>query len=95
VIGSLESLWTSHEQRWAERSAAAGDYPSTAERKAVLKTHTALTDAIEIGDPERARRIASRHLADAQNYVLSENGPQRIIATSTHAIARIRDWRPW
>ena len=89
VIGSLEALWSSHEQRWAERSAAAGDYPSTAERKAVLKTHTALTDAIELGDPERARRIASRHLADAQTYVLSENGHQRIIATSTHTRPRL------
>ena len=93
VIGSLEALWSSHEQRWAERSAAAGDYPSTAERKAVLKTHTALSDAIELGDPERARRIASRHLADAQTYVLSENGHQRIISTSAHAMAGSRDWR--
>jgi GntR family transcriptional regulator, transcriptional repressor for pyruvate dehydrogenase complex len=94
VVGSLEALWSNHEQRWAERSAAAGDYPSTAERKAVLKTHTALTDAIASGDPERARRIASRHLGDAQAYVLSENATQRIVATSTHAMARTRDWRP-
>lgn len=94
VVGSLEALWCSHEQRWAERSTAAGDYPSTAERKTVLKTHTALTDAIEIGDPDRTRRIATQHLADAQAYVLSENATQRIVVTSTHATARARDWRP-
>ena len=94
VVGSLEALWSSHVQRWAERSAATGGYPSTAERKAVLKTHIALTDAIELGDPERARRVASRHLADAQTYVLSENATQRIVATSTHASVRARDWRP-
>lgn len=93
VVGSLEALWSSHEQRWAERSAACGDYPSTADRKAVLKTHTALATAIEVGDPERARRIASRHLADAQSYVLAENATQRITATPTQASARARDWR--
>ncbi len=60
----------------------------------MLKTHTALTDAIASGDPERARRIASRHLGDAQAYVLSENATQRIVATSTHAMARTRYWRP-
>lgn len=93
VVGSLEALWSSHEQRWAESTSAAGEYPSIAERKAVLKTHTALTEAIERGDAERARRVASRHLADAQAYVLSKHAGQRIVATSTHAFARAQDWR--
>ena len=30
VVGSLESLWTSHEQQWADESAARGTYPSLA-----------------------------------------------------------------
>lgn len=93
VVGSLEALWSSHEQRWAERTSAAGDYPSTAERKSVLKTHTALTDAIESGDTERARRIASRHLADAQTYVLSDDAAKRIIATSPQTVMRGGPWR--
>ncbi len=88
VVGSLEALWSSHEQRWATTSAAVGEYPSMTERKAVLKTHTSLTDAVERGEPERARRLASRHLADAQAYVLSKNGSQRIAATSTHVVMR-------
>jgi GntR family transcriptional repressor for pyruvate dehydrogenase complex len=94
VVGSLEALWSSHEQRWALRSAAAGDYPSIAERKVVLKTHTALAEAIAIGDPERARRIASRHLADAQTYVLSQGAAERIVVTSAHTLTQVRDWRP-
>ena len=28
VVGSLETLWTSHEQQWADESAARGTYPS-------------------------------------------------------------------
>ncbi|MCP3811416.1 FCD domain-containing protein [Mycobacteriaceae bacterium Msp059] len=94
VVGSLEALWGSHERRWAKRSAASGEYPRTAERKAVLKTHVALTDAIEAGDPERARRITARHHSDAQTYVLSGDAAQRIVATSTHDSVRARDWRP-
>jgi GntR family transcriptional repressor for pyruvate dehydrogenase complex len=91
VVGSLEALWSSHEQRWAERSSARGGYPTVAERTAVLKTHTAMTEAIAAGDAERARKIATRHLADAQTYVLSESGSQRIVATSSHAMAH--GWR--
>ena len=30
VVGSLETLWTSHEQQWADESAARGTYPSLA-----------------------------------------------------------------
>ena len=93
VVGSLESLWGSHERRWAEHSAASGDYPSTADRKAVLKAHTALTAAIERGDSELARRIATRHLADAQTSVLSGNAPQRIVATSNYDLTPSSDWR--
>ncbi|MDH6246756.1 FCD domain-containing protein [Mycobacterium sp. OTB74] len=92
VVGSLEALWSGHEQRRAEHNSATGEGPSVAQRRAVLKTHTALADAIELGDTERARNIATRHLADAQTYVLSENGNQRIIATSPAMLARARDW---
>jgi GntR family transcriptional regulator, transcriptional repressor for pyruvate dehydrogenase complex len=90
VVGSLETLWRSH-NRPAGHPAAGREFPSDAERRAILKAHTALTDAIEIGDPERARRIASSRLADAQTYAVSAEG-QRIIATSPQVLARTRDW---
>ncbi|EHB45737.1 GntR domain protein [Mycolicibacterium rhodesiae JS60] len=93
VVGSLEALWSNHEQRWAENSAATGDYPSRTERRAVLKTHTALADAIATGDAERARKIATRHLADTQTYVLGADGSQRIVATSPQMLARGQNWR--
>src|SRR5512135_2664175 len=28
VVGSLETLWTSHLQQWADKTAARGEYPS-------------------------------------------------------------------
>ena len=56
-------------------------------------TSAALTAAIERGDSELARRIATRHLADAQTSVLSGNAPQRIVATSNYDLTPSSDWR--
>ena len=44
-------------------------------------------------DVDRARRIAGRHLADTQTYVLSGRPHQRIYALSPQALSRPRDLR--
>jgi GntR family transcriptional regulator, transcriptional repressor for pyruvate dehydrogenase complex len=88
VVGSLETLWTSHEQQWAEETEARGAYPSLSKRRAVLNTHVRLTEVIAAGDADRARRLASRHLADTQTYVLSGDPDQRILALSPQALSR-------
>ncbi|BBU21948.1 FadR/GntR family transcriptional regulator [Mycobacterium xenopi] len=93
VVGTLETLWTSHEQQWADESAARGTYPSLANRRAVLNTHIKLTEMIEAGDVDRARRIAARHLADTQTHVLAGRPDQRIYALSPQALSRPRDAR--
>jgi DNA-binding FadR family transcriptional regulator len=93
VVGTLETLWTSHEQQWADESAAQGSYPSLAKRRAVLNTHVKLAKMIEEGDGERARRIAARHLADTQNHVLATGPNQRIYALSPQALSRPRESR--
>lgn len=88
VVGSLETLWSSHEQQWAEQTAALGEYPSLSKRRAVLNTHVRLTEVIEAGDADRARRLAARHLADTQTYVLSGDPDHRILALSPQALSR-------
>jgi len=93
VVGSLETLWTSHERQWADESASRGTYPSVAQRRAVLNTHIKLTETIAEGNVDRARRIAGRHLADTQTYVLSGQPDQRIYALSPQALSRPRDIR--
>ena len=93
VVGTLETLWSSHEQQWADESAARGTYPSLAKRRAVLSTHVKLTETIGAGDVERARRIAARHLADTQTYVLAGRNDQRIYALSPQALSRPRESR--
>jgi DNA-binding GntR family transcriptional regulator len=88
VVGSLETLWTSHLQQWADKTAARGEYPSMSKRRIALTTHNKMTDAIEAGDGERARRLAARHLADTQTYFLAGDPEQRIVALSPQAMSR-------
>jgi GntR family transcriptional repressor for pyruvate dehydrogenase complex len=90
VMGSLEALWTSHERQWAEQTAAQGEYPSLRERRAALAAHVKLTQAIEAGDVERARRLASRHVGDTQTYVVADDPDQRIEAMPAQMMARQR-----
>lgn len=88
VVGTLETLWTSHEQQWADESAARGSYPSLGKRRAVLNTHLKLAEMIEAGDVDRARRISARHLADSQTHTLTGRPDQRIHALSSQMLSR-------
>jgi GntR family transcriptional regulator, transcriptional repressor for pyruvate dehydrogenase complex len=56
-----------------------------------LKTHRAITDAIEAGNDKRAREIAARHLADTQTYVLTDEATHPIVATPPHTPMRTRE----
>lgn len=88
VVGILETLWTGHEQLWAEHASAAGTYPSFAEREAALRAHVRITDAIEAGETDHARRLAARHLHDTQSRLLSTDSSRKVSAI------RPRDMRP-
>jgi GntR family transcriptional repressor for pyruvate dehydrogenase complex len=88
VVGSLETLWTGHLNIWARETAARGEYPSMSKRRIALTVHTKLTDAIEAGDGERARKLAARHIADTQTYFSAGDPEQRIVALSPQALAR-------
>jgi DNA-binding FadR family transcriptional regulator len=88
VVGSLETLWNSHLQHWANRTEARGEYPSMGKRRYAMNVHNKLTDAIDAGDAERARKLAARHLADTQTYFMAGDPEQRIVAVSPQAMAR-------
>jgi DNA-binding GntR family transcriptional regulator len=88
VVGSLETLWTGHLNWWAEESSARGEYPSMSKRRIAMTVHTKMTDAIEAGDADRARKLAARHLADTQTYFMAADPEQRIVALSPQALAR-------
>lgn len=90
VVGSLEALWTGHLNWWAQEITAKGEYPSMNRRRIALGVHHKITDAIEAGDAERARKLAARHVADTQAYLQTGDPEQRIVALSPQALARRR-----
>jgi DNA-binding GntR family transcriptional regulator len=75
-------------QQWADETAARGEYPAMSKRRIALSTHNKITDAIQAGDAERARRLSARHLDDTRIYFLAGDPEQRIIALSPQALAR-------
>jgi GntR family transcriptional repressor for pyruvate dehydrogenase complex len=90
VMGSLEALWVSQEGDWFDRAKAEDAYPTLIKRRAALGAHVKLTEAIEAGDVDRARRLASKHLVDAHTHALPEMPDQRIRAMSPQAHQRSR-----
>jgi DNA-binding FadR family transcriptional regulator len=57
------------------------------QRRNTLTAHTKITDAIEAGDGERARKLAARHLSTTQTYLSAGHLDQRIVALSPQALA--------
>jgi GntR family transcriptional regulator, transcriptional repressor for pyruvate dehydrogenase complex len=87
VVGSLEALFNGHLNWWAQERAARGQIPSMPQRRNTLTAHTKITDAIEAGDGERARKLAARHLSTTQTYLSAGHLGQRIVALSPQALA--------
>ena len=69
VVGALESLWSRHEQQIYE----IGPEPSMSVRRAALRTHEKLVEAIEAGDETTAVALARNHLEATQTYTRGRN----------------------
>lgn len=83
LVGTLEAIWSHHESVWADHTAAEGRYPDVKARRAVLKAHVKVTDAIEAGNEELAHRVSRRHLDEAQTYLLAKDPAMRVSTTGT------------
>jgi DNA-binding FadR family transcriptional regulator len=90
VVRSLESLWTSQEETWAESMTSRGDYFSMEQRTAVVSAHTAITDRIEKGDSAAVERAVRRHAAETQDLFLARFTDQVIDASSIRAVRGMR-----
>jgi DNA-binding FadR family transcriptional regulator len=58
------------------------------QRRIAMSVHNKISDAIEAGDAERARKLSARHIADTQTYFSAADPEQRIVALSPQALAR-------
>jgi GntR family transcriptional repressor for pyruvate dehydrogenase complex len=65
VIGALEALWSTHQLEWADRMETSFEIPR---RRTGVKEHEQIVAAIRSGDPARAYRVMTRHLA--KSYVI-------------------------
>jgi GntR family transcriptional regulator, transcriptional repressor for pyruvate dehydrogenase complex len=73
VIGSLELIWSSHESSvWSDEAGAALDSPAAHKtRRAALRDHQRILEAIRDGNGSRAIRLAQDHLAAARRNTLA------------------------
>jgi len=69
IVGSLETIWTAHESTvWSDASIVDGELDQSSplarkSRRAALRDHQKLVDAIAAGDEKRTVSLASAHLA--------------------------------
>jgi GntR family transcriptional regulator, transcriptional repressor for pyruvate dehydrogenase complex len=79
VIGSLEAIWSAHESSvWDEAqpgdAEALPDSPMASKtRRAALRAHEKLLDAIEAGNEERAAALSASHLSLARRSTLASS----------------------
>lgn len=76
VVGTLETLWSEYESRWAETTSRSGSYPTLAQRKLVIAAHGAITDAIRSGDAEAAENATRRHIEGTHHLLLKDASDQ-------------------
>lgn len=67
LTGSLERLWSGHEQAWAERASSDGCFPPRQQREQAGDEHAEVVDRIDAGDPSVAELVRA-HLLTAQTY---------------------------
>jgi DNA-binding FadR family transcriptional regulator len=73
LIGSLEVIWSAHESAvWGGEGGAAGEDEATLAktRRAALRDHHRIVDAIRDGNSARAVKLAGDHLAAARRNTL-------------------------
>ena len=94
VVGSLVSLWTAQEERWA-RLLRREDEPTALDTGAVVKAHRRILRAIEAGRAGEAERVSRVHLAASQAYLLQRVDDSGVIAGSVRgaAVGDTGGWR--
>ena len=72
VIGALELIWSAHESAvWSDAELTPGATSRQVTRRAALRDHQRLLDAIRDGNAERAERIAREHLTADRGQTLA------------------------
>jgi DNA-binding FadR family transcriptional regulator len=82
LAGTLEAVWNAQEDRIAWSVEDPEDPPS---RRASIEAHRRLVDAIEAGEPERARAEMHAHLSEVHELMIAGLGTRAIELTAIPA----------
>jgi GntR family transcriptional repressor for pyruvate dehydrogenase complex len=85
LVGSIESLWLTHVQSWAEATTEAGGFPDRDYRAKGLRVHRELTELIAAGDVAGATTLAQSHFDPAQFYLTPADGNRRVDSSALAA----------
>jgi GntR family transcriptional repressor for pyruvate dehydrogenase complex len=85
LVGSLESLWLTHVQSWAEATTESGGFPDRDYRVEGLRVHRELTDLISAGDVAGATSLAQAHFDPTQFYLAPSDGTRRVDSSTLAA----------
>lgn len=64
AVTAFEWLWREQPEGWAHRVSALHEYPDVALRRAGVAAHAEILEAIDLGSPEEAERVARAHIQD-------------------------------
>jgi GntR family transcriptional repressor for pyruvate dehydrogenase complex len=82
VIGALQAIWSAHDSLVWETIADRPDAETGRDtRRASLRAHEKLLEAIELGNPDKASKIAAGHLDASHSKTLSKGEQQGILAS--------------
>ncbi len=71
MVGTFETIWSSHEKGWADRIRDPAAVP-VEERRAAFDMHERIIELISDGESEKVRDLAAAHLEQAQNYPIPD-----------------------
>ncbi|HKQ96186.1 MAG TPA: FCD domain-containing protein [Aestuariivirgaceae bacterium] len=69
LVGTVERVWQSQEQAWAQAASERGDYPDAEARKHAIASHRRIARRIANGEADAASRASRNHLAASMSYV--------------------------
>jgi DNA-binding GntR family transcriptional regulator len=88
VIGALQAIWSAHDSLVWETLAEGIDVEADPKsmlargtRRAALRAHERLVDEIELGNADKAYKLAAAHLLASHTNTLRTSDERRIVAS--------------
>jgi GntR family transcriptional repressor for pyruvate dehydrogenase complex len=88
IVGSVETLWLSHVQDWAESTTRDGTFPDRDYRLRGLAIHEEITDLIVAGEVGAVTLLAEEHVDPRQFHSAVLDGSRPVLASTMRSPGR-------